>query len=518
MRLTVIHIEEGKEHDPQFFDVAEDTEVATLKSIIELETGVPILRQQLTVGGEPSQHADDQTVKDLGLAEDDILLVQDRQTTPLARGGGPAEGGFSGLGGGPAGSGGVDGTQPSLLPGVQQATRQAAEMLLAEVTRNPGVVEVVRQRSPALAAAMEARNTSLIQQHLASGWPAISSLFSNIPGGPVPGGIASSGRREGGPPPNFDVLSTEGQQYLLEQIRQQRVNENLQTAQEYLPESFGQVCMLYVPVEVNQNPLIAFVDSGAQATIMSLKCARRCNLESLIDKRFTGVAQGVGRANVVGRVHMAQIKVGTAFIAVSFLILEENSIDLLFGLDLLRRHHCQIDLKGNCLRIGDDVAVQFLSEGEIKAHVEASLLIQPALIHHGNNAHDDAHDDAHAAQATRLMVETRAERKRESRLEATAEREPMTEPEKVTRAPSFRERPSPADHPLIARAASPQNQLTPTRTAGGHGAREIEAEKVRALVHLGLEEGRAREALIRANGNADVAAAELFASMTDLPK
>lgn len=160
----------------------------------------------------------------------------------------------------------------------------------------------------------------------------------------------------------------------ITQTKEEKIEENLMMAMEYHPEVFGSITMLYVSCRINETTIKAFVDCGAQTTIISKSCALRCGLEDLIDVRFAAIAHGVGSGKILGRIHSVQLKLGSLFLPCSLTVLDNDSSsslsnaslpDVLLGLDMLKRYQISIDLFDNDLKIKGESIVSFLPESEI---------------------------------------------------------------------------------------------------------------------------------------------------------
>jgi DNA damage-inducible protein 1 len=213
----------------------------------------------------------------------------------------------------------------------------------------------------------------------------------------------------------------------------------------------------------------ALVDSGAQATIMSPQCAEACGIMRLVDKRFAGVARGVGTANIIGRVHAAQIKIGNLFLPCSFTVMEGKNVELLLGLDMLKRYQATIDLARDKLIIQGE-EIPFLGEADIPKEAEEALEEEPKVP-----------GPAGTTIGSRSGV--------------------VSPPTQSAQAGPSGARPAPA---------APAPAPAPARPAAPAQSSPFPEEAVEQLMAIGATRERAIRALHQTGGNVEYAAAAIF--------
>lgn len=185
----------------------------------------------------------------------------------------------------------------------------------------------------------------------------------------------------------------EAKEFFESKKRQHLVDQQYRQAMQIYPESMGRVLMLYIDAKINKNNVQAFVDSGAQTTIMSKTCAQRCGIFHLVDTRFSGFAVGVGTGRILGRIHIAQLQISSYHFPVTVTVMENATLpvagnggtltggngsdipspkdmDFLLGLDMLKRFNCSIDLLEGKLRFrlgSSTLETSFLHEKDLDA-------------------------------------------------------------------------------------------------------------------------------------------------------
>ncbi|CAG9310585.1 unnamed protein product [Blepharisma stoltei] len=297
--------------EPIYLEIDESGTIEDIKVIIEVEISIPIANQALFFSGKLLENSS--RILENGIYEDAVL---------------------------------------DLTPINSELRRQAIE-LISQYQKNPSYYNYLSQNNPALAEGVKTSDPIIIEEIL------LSTIQANKQH------EIEQRRKEA--VLDYDPLNPEYQRQIEQKIHQENINQNLEYAQEFMPEVFASVEMLYIDCKVNKMPLQAFVDSGAQNTIMSKECAQRVGIMRLVDTRFRGEARGVGVGTIIGRVHAANIEIGGKIFNCCFHVLEVSDIDLLFGLDMLKRHQCSIDLFKNKLVLNaGEIEVPFLSEGEVK--------------------------------------------------------------------------------------------------------------------------------------------------------
>lgn len=128
---------------------------------------------------------------------------------------------------------------------------------------------------------------------------------------------------------------------------------------------------LQVMCEVNGKMIPAIVDTGAEISVMSTSCARRCDLWQSIDTQHSGRAIGVGSSDIIGGIEGLGIRIGPLSFQNKISILRNSNhrCDFIIGLDILKRFNCDIIMRERVIKMyvrGNEVRIPLVTKGEGK--------------------------------------------------------------------------------------------------------------------------------------------------------
>merc|ERR1711860_62144 len=214
-------------------EVPDDLELENFKAFCEAESQIQADQMIILFNGRPLLD-DKKSLKDFGIKNGDMVVMEkisrQPQATPVANPAGGASGGGLQL---PDFSkiripSSRPGTAASAGPSTSRSAREDDPNWIREMLKsNPDQLSLLKQNN----ARLERERAKL---RLATA----------------------------------DPMDLEAQRLIAEEIANKNIEQNMEMAMEYSPESFGTVVMLYIDCMVNGHPIKAFVDSGAQATIM----------------------------------------------------------------------------------------------------------------------------------------------------------------------------------------------------------------------------------------------------------
>lgn len=150
--------------------------------------------------------------------------------------------------------------------------------------------------------------------------------------------------------PNDEVL----QQITNANEKEKILNDNYVKAHQEIPTSLIPSEMIFLNAKIAGHKIRFLVDTGAQVSLLPLDIVKACNLDDILDQRFSGELKGVGRDRVMGKIHYLEIELECGIVPCSFTVCENNNIEPILGIDMMQQIGLVLDFKTRTIKIGDN--------------------------------------------------------------------------------------------------------------------------------------------------------------------
>ena len=112
--------------------------------------------------------------------------------------------------------------------------------------------------------------------------------------------------------------------------------------------------MATVPCVIGNISVEMLVDTGASSSVLSMPIVRQLGLINRLDRRYMGVAAGVGQARISGKLNNIRCAFGIGHVEfpMDFIVLDIEDSLVILGLDQMRKYKCLVDMEREKLVFG----------------------------------------------------------------------------------------------------------------------------------------------------------------------
>jgi hypothetical protein len=122
---------------------------------------------------------------------------------------------------------------------------------------------------------------------------------------------------------------------------------------------------LYILATIDNYDVGVMIDSGASLSVISSKLVSSLGLTNKINSNIKYTMRGVGRAKCSGVIHNLTMKINNIFVTqISLNVIDTEDNIFLFGLDVLNKNRCIIDVNNKNL-IWNDLKLNLLNEIDV---------------------------------------------------------------------------------------------------------------------------------------------------------